>query len=222
MARLRPSAATAVLVVVAVVGVAMLAVSPALLLGLRGQSDDWGELSDIATTYGAAAAFLSVLALAGVAVSLVFQARETKASRDQALRSLHVDLLKMAMDDAVYRRCWGPFFDSDDPDAQRAQMYTNMIFSHWELMFELNAITEGHLREAVSVVLTGEEGRRFWEGSRSMRASAAGTRRERRFHEIVDEEYLRVPRPGGPTGDQTDGPPVPHRPESQPNPSSGD
>jgi len=192
MSRLRPSAMAAVLVVVAVVGIGVLAVSPALLLALRDQSDDWEQLSDIATTYGAAAAFLSVLALAGVAVSLVFQARETKASREQALRALHVDLLRMAMDDETYRRCWGEFFDSDDPDAQRAQMYTNMIFSHWELMFELNAITEAHLREAASVVLAGEQGRRFWAGARGIRATAAGTRRERQFHRIIDDEYRRL------------------------------
>lgn len=183
---------TVVLVVVALVGAGMLATAPFLLLALRGQTDDWGELGDIATTYGAASAFLSVLALTGVAVSLVFQARETKASREQALRSLHVDLLRMAMDDEVYRRCWGPFFDTDDPDGQRAQMYTNMIVSHWQLMFELNAISEAHLRESAFVVFSGDEGRRFWSGSRAMRAAAADTRRERRFHQILDEEYQRA------------------------------
>jgi hypothetical protein len=178
--------------VIALVGAGMLATAPFLLLALRGQTDDWQELGDIATTYGAASAFLSVLALTGVAASLVFQARETKASREQALRSLHVDLLRMAMDDEVYRRCWGPFFVTDDPDGQRAQMYTNMIVSHWELMFELNAISEAHLREVAFVVFSGEEGRRFWSGSRAMRAKAADTRRERRFHQILDEEYKRA------------------------------
>jgi hypothetical protein len=194
--RIRPSTTTLVLVVAAIVAAGMLAVVPFLLLALRGQTDDWQELGDIATTYGAASAFLSVLALTGVAVSLVFQARETKASREQALRSLHVDLLRMAMDDEVYRRCWGPFFDADDPDGQRAQMYTNMIVSHWELMFELHAISEAHLRESAFTVFSGEEGRRFWSGSRAMREVAADTRRERRFHQILDEEYERaVPAP---------------------------
>ncbi|OHV66823.1 hypothetical protein BCD48_35640 [Pseudofrankia sp. BMG5.36] len=194
------------LVVVAVIGVGALAVAPIILTAVRGQSKDWNELSDIATTYGAAAALLSVLALAGVAVSLVFQARETKASRDQALRSLHVDLLRMAMDDEVYRRCWGDFFDSADPEEQRAQLYVNMIFSHWELMFELNALTEVALREAARIVLAGSDGRRFWEGSRDIRAKSASTRRKRRFHEIVDGEYLRLPPP---TSAPTPGPSPP-------------
>jgi hypothetical protein len=202
--RFRPSALTVTLIVVAVIGIGTLAAAPFILLTLRDQTHDWNELSDIATTYGAAAAFLSVLALAGVAVSLIFQARETKANREQALRSLHVDLLKMAMDDEVYRRCWGPFFDSDDPDAQRAQMYTNMIFSHWQLVYELNALSEEHLRQSAFVVLSGDEGHQFWTGARAMRAVAASTKRERRFHEIIEEEYqrataARASAAGGPT-----------------------
>ena len=71
--------------------------------------------------------------------------------------------------DEVYRRCWGGFFNSDDPDVQRAQMYTNMIFSYWESMFELGAITEIHLRQAASIVLVGEEG----HGSGRMPAASA-------------------------------------------------
>jgi hypothetical protein len=202
MTRARVSAMPAALVVVALIGVGALATAPILLTAIRGQSKDWSELSDIATTYGAAAALLSVLALAGVAVSLVFQARETKASRDQALRTLHVDLLRMAMDNEVYRRCWGDFFDSTDPDEQRAQMYVNMIFSHWEMMFELNALSEVALREAAGIVLAGPDGRRFWAGSRDIRAKSASTRRKRHFHAIVDAEYLRLPSstPGTPPG----------------------
>ncbi|MEX5636273.1 DUF6082 family protein [Parafrankia sp. FMc2] len=198
------------LVVVAMIGIGALAAAPLILTAARGQSNDWNELGDIATTYGAAAALLSVLALAGVAVSLVFQARETKASRDQALRSLHVDLLRMAMDDEVYRRCWGEFFDSSDPEEQRAQLYVNMIFSHWELMFELNALTEVALHEAARIVLAGPDGRRFWEGSREIRARSVSSRRKRRFHAIVDEEYLRIASPA----------PVPD-PDSSAPPSAG-
>jgi hypothetical protein len=44
----------------------------------------------------------------------------------------------------------------------------------------------------LSVVFSGDEGRRFWTGSRAMRAVAADTRRERRFHQILDEEYRRA------------------------------
>jgi len=135
----------------------------------------------------------AALALAGATLVVWSQVRRGSAvARDQALRSLHVDLLRMAMDDEIYRRCWGDFFDSVEPDEQRAQLYVNMIFSHWELMFELKALADGALREAARVVLTGPDGSRFWAGSRDIRAKSASTRRKRRFHAIVDEEYRRL------------------------------
>src|SRR5262249_17971419 len=145
------------------------------------------QLSNIATTYGAAAAFLSVLALAGVAVSLIFQARETKANREQSLRVMHMDLMKLAMDDEMYRRCWGPDFSSDDPDEQRAQLYVNMIISHWRLMWELDAITEMHLRTIAAMVFQSDDGRVFWRDSRQARVMSAASRRERRLYDILDE-----------------------------------
>ncbi|WP_007508645.1 MULTISPECIES: DUF6082 family protein [Pseudofrankia] len=156
--------------------------------------------------HGAARALLPAAVLAAAVWSVGLQPGVVRARRDQALRSLHVDLLRMAMDDEVYRRCWGDFFDSADPEQQRAQLYVNMIFSHWELMFELNALTEVALREAAHIVLAGSDGRRFWEGSRDIRAKSASTRRKRRFHEIVDGEYLCLPTPSaGPTPSPTSG-----------------
>lgn len=159
------------------------------------ESVDWGQLSNVGQTYGAASAFLAGLALIGVAASLFLQAKEAKATREQALRMLHGELMKMAMDDPLYRACWGGFFTSDDEDAQRAHMYVNMIINHWLLMWELNSITERHLREISRVVLSGEIGHRFWTAGRKLRMVSAGTERERRFNEILDDEYSKVSKP---------------------------
>lgn len=166
--------------------------SPFFLDVLKSRRDDWVELSNIGQTYGVASALLSVFALIGVSFSLILQARETKAAREQSLRALHSDLMKMAMDDPVYRACWGAFFSSEEEDAQKAHMYTNMIFNHWLLMWELRAITETHLREISRTVLEGPIGRKFWRDVRELRISSAGTRRERRFNQIIDEEYRKA------------------------------
>lgn len=80
------------------VSVIMVAVSPIALDLFGGSVNSWARRGDIGQTYGAAAALLSVLALGGVAVSLVLQARESKANREHASRLIHTDLLKMAMD----------------------------------------------------------------------------------------------------------------------------
>jgi Family of unknown function (DUF6082) len=97
-----------VLLLVAVVTAALVGLTPVALTVFRGDQTNWERLSYIGQTYGAASALLSALALVGIAVTLVLQARDTKVSREQGQRILHVGLLKMAMDNPLYRRCWGP------------------------------------------------------------------------------------------------------------------
>jgi ABC-type sulfate transport system permease subunit len=92
-----------VLLIIAIVGAfGGVALSPAVIGHVSNTSDaQWQRLSNIGQTYGAASAMLSVLALIGVAISLILQSRETRAAREQARRALHFELLKMAMDQGL-------------------------------------------------------------------------------------------------------------------------
>ncbi|WP_424534621.1 DUF6082 family protein [Sphaerisporangium viridialbum] len=188
----RQALITILLLIVIILISALVALSPLALSLLDGQAADWERLSFIGQTYGAASAILSVLALIGVSVSLLLQAREAKATREQALRMLHADLMKMAMEDPLYRRAWGPFFESDDNDGPREHMYVNLIVSQWAMEYELRTITEEHLRSIANVLLSGPAGRRYWHTVRELRITSTSTRRERRLHEILDEEYRRT------------------------------
>jgi hypothetical protein len=183
---------TILLLIVIVLISTLVALSPLALNWLDGRAGDWERLSFIGQTYGAASAILSVLALIGVSVSLLLQAREAKATREQALRMLHADLMKMAMEDPLYRRAWGPFFESDDNDGPREHMYVNLIVSQWAMEYELRTITDDHLRSIAHVLFSGPAGRRYWHNVRDLRITSSSTRRERRFHEILDEEYGRA------------------------------
>jgi hypothetical protein len=180
---------TTLLVLVIILVSGIVAVSPFALGLLDQQQRDWEQLSWIGQTYGAASALLSVFALIGITVSLFMQAREASAAREQALRAIHTELLQMAMDDEVYRRCWGPFFASEDPVAQREHTYVNLIISNWQMQYEVRVFSEQHLRSAAHILFSGEVGQRFWAEVRDLRISTSSTRRERRFHEILDEEY---------------------------------
>ena len=184
------------LVILALLG--FVVISPFFLAPLNDQTTDWSKLSDIGQTYGAASAVLAAFALTGVALSLILQAREAKASRGQTLRALHTDLMRMAMEDPVYRACWGSFFTSDNTDEQRAHMYVNMIVNHWLMMWELRPITEAHLRSIAGVVLAGPISWRFWTDARQRRLLSAATWRERHFNRILDEVYRTVPAPSLP------------------------
>jgi hypothetical protein len=180
------------IVVTILIILAFIVLSPAVLGLLSGDSSYWTRLGNIGQTYGAASTLISVLALTGVAGSLFFQAREAKANRDQALRSLHLDLMKMAMEDETYARAWGPFFDNGDHQAQRQHMYVNLIIEHWRMMCEFGSMTEEHLRSVAHVVFQGEPGRRFWANGRELRMRSSGSAFERRFHQVLDEEYRKA------------------------------
>jgi hypothetical protein len=151
---------------------------------------DWSVLGNVGQAYGAASAILAALALIGVVGSLLLQAREAKANREQTLRSLHADLLMTAIEKPEFLPCWGPVGDTTDPEWVRKHIYTNLIVSHWQLMWELGALTEAHLEVLLEQFFAGAVGRRFWSEARGPRLKAETSRRARRFTRTVDRIYV--------------------------------
>lgn len=190
-----------------VIAVGLVALSP-FALDVFGNSRAWTERSEIGQTYGAAAALLSVLALVGISVSLILQAREAKAAREHASRVTHSELLQMAIEDPVYRECWGPVDHSRSERELQQHIYTNLIVSYWQSRFELGMFSEAHLRAGASEMFAAVPGRRFWAATRNVRRETAQTRRARRFHRILDEEYDRAIAAGPPTADRPSAPQV--------------
>jgi hypothetical protein len=186
--------ATLALIVVSIFGtLSIVFLSPLALTWLpEDYGTDWSKLSNIGQTYGVASAILAVLALAGVAVSLLLQQREAKAAREQALRGLHVDLLRMALDEDAFLECWGNIGVSEDRLWHRQHIYLNLVVSHWQLMWEIGAMNEAHLRLAAAQIFGGPLGRRFWAEVRTPRPAVEIGRRASRFHAIIEDEYQRA------------------------------
>lgn len=197
------------LILVVVLSVSLIGVSPLALDAFRGSTSHWDRLSSIGQTYGAASAVLSVLAVIGVAVTLVLQARESRAIRLQAIRESHTRLLEMAMNDPELNKVWGPSGLADPFVLQRQNMYANMIISQWEMSYATRTLTDDHLRLLAAEFLAGTIGRDFWALARRARLDTSESKLHRRFHEIIDEEYQRLcdtpaippPDPGEPSGD---------------------
>jgi len=80
MRRLRLPARRGVLVTLIMLGciliIGLVIFSPVALTGLQNFNRNWSELSNIGQTYGAISALISSLALGGVIVSLLYQARD--------------------------------------------------------------------------------------------------------------------------------------------------
>ncbi|MCX5560416.1 DUF6082 family protein [Streptomyces sp. NBC_00038] len=113
-----------------------------------------------------------------VRIALVFQARESKASREQ-----------------------GRLDANTSKEARRRHLCLNLVPSRWEMMYELGALTDGRLWQAADSIFRAAPGCAFWAASRDTRSDAAGTRRARRFHQLVDESHARfATSPPGPPG----------------------
>jgi hypothetical protein len=190
-----------IVLIAAIIG--LVAASP-LALDVFGDNPAWTRRSEIGQTYGAAAALLSVLALVGIAASLLVQINEAKIAREQTSRAMHYELLRMALDDPLYRECWGQTRSVEDEAEIRQHIYTNLIVSYWQSRYELRTFNEAHVRAGAADLFSGTPGRRFWSRTRETRFKTSQTRRARHFHRILDNEYHRAvatgpatPSPGG-------------------------
>lgn len=176
----------------AAVSASLVGLSPLMLDVFRGGSGYWERLSFIGQTYGAASALLSVFAIIGVTVTLIYQAREVKVAREEARRNAIGDLLKMAMEDPDFNECWGPTGLDESFKDQRQHMYVNMILSQWQMSYETGALGEKRLRVIAEEMFLGRVGRKFWKDAREIRLATTENKRAQRFHEVLDEAYQKV------------------------------
>ncbi|TDC82578.1 hypothetical protein E1285_30485 [Actinomadura sp. 7K507] len=160
------------------------------MLTFDGSATRWERL-----TLGAVSAVVAAVALVGIVATLIFQARETKIAREEARRIAIAELLKMAMDDPDLDEAWGPVPAGEDRKARRQLMYINMIISEWQVSFETKALPEVRLRAISREMFSAHPGRAYWREARQVRTSTSETKRARRFHQILDDEYNRAPAP---------------------------
>jgi len=133
---------------------------------------NWMNLSNVGQTYGAVSALLTALALGGVVISLLYQARDVKTGREQASRTFHHELLRMEMEDPFYMDImaapWGSQVGLTDYDSLRENHFVHMWVSYWEGQYMLGEISDSTIRYfATSELFTSPAGRRYWSVTRS-------------------------------------------------------
>jgi Family of unknown function (DUF6082) len=177
---------------VAVVGLGLVLTLPLLLQRFDAiYGLNWPRLSEIGQTFGAASAILSALALGGIGISLFLQAGQAKADRIQSIREFHLELLQMTIGDL---ELFGPCLGSFGPptlDGKRQHLFMVIVMNYAWMGYESGTISEQSLRgEVLKKMFQGEIGRQYWNEIRPIAPLARrGTRRSRRFFEIVQEEY---------------------------------
>lgn len=161
---------------------------PPALHAIAGMS--WSRLSEIGQAYGTLAAALTALTLGMLAVSIFLQARDARIAQEHGTRTLHLELVQMAIDDPRL----GLWSLSSKTETRR-QRYFNLWLMLWKTMYRLGDMTEGDLRLTLRRDLfparSDAFGQRMWQRSREAYLTNVRGRREQRFFDIVDDEYRR-------------------------------
>jgi hypothetical protein len=134
---------------------------------------------------------ISSIALLGVAMSLLLQARQLRTSQIQATRAAQIELIKFALDN--------PAMTDELAGPHDSATFVNDTFRNWyvtylSLGYENRALSKSRLQSLVGVLLEAESSRRWWAAVRRTYDDGATSRREREFFSIVDGEFQRVSR----------------------------
>jgi hypothetical protein len=179
---------TVLIVITTLTGLTLVGISPIALRSLANiHGVNWAKLSNVGQAYGTISALLVVLGLSGVAITVLLQVRESRHGRVQAARNRQHDLVKMAMDDPAYMAVMGPGGNFDE---RRQTSYANLWIQFWLMLWEFGDLSEAELRKVLARELFGSTaGRSSWERFRSVRIRDFEKKKDRRFYDILDQEY---------------------------------
>jgi hypothetical protein len=181
--------------IVCLIALVLVIFSPFAITRLEGLSKDWAELSNIGSTYGGISALISSIALGAVVISLLYQARAGHTAREQSIRSLQQQLIRMEMEDPTLMTAmgapWGLPIPAESANI-RAHLYIHMWTTFWAGNYVVGELTGPAVRKLVrSELFNSNAGREYWT---TIRENVLSTNegKYRHFARIVDEEYWKV------------------------------
>ncbi|MFD7874467.1 DUF6082 family protein [Streptomyces sp. NPDC059766] len=165
--------------------------TPFVLAAVAPSNTDWGKLSDISQAYGAVSVVLSAIALAGVALSLLYQVRQTRTSNEQAIRDGHLQLATLALSDPDLLQAWSPPVAPITLKRHQQHLITSLALGELLQRFRIGHLSIEKLAVKLDGHFRGEIAREQWEreGSGWRSTMEAGDRRDRAFVRLVDERY---------------------------------
>ncbi|BCB86360.1 hypothetical protein Psuf_036730 [Phytohabitans suffuscus] len=157
-----------------------------------GGSATWADRANIGDSFGVINAIVSGLALAALIITLRLQSRELALQRaelamqreslersrvelnhsaEASLRMLHVDLIRMSIDDASLAAVWPPLEPGASHEKERQYLYANLVFQHVWLGMWMGDHTDEQLHRRLRYIFTSPLMREYWRAASSARAS---------------------------------------------------
>src|SRR5260370_23403116 len=147
---------------------------------MRTRGIDWTGLSNIGQTYGAASAVLSAVALLGVSVSLLVQARQARTERIRITHDRHMELLHIMLESP---EVYYPVLSMRKQSAidTKRHLFSTMFMNYASIGFRMGVFSEEDLRaDMLQPAFEGETMRKWWIiARRYWRSRAAQDRKDR-------------------------------------------
>jgi hypothetical protein len=177
----------------------MLLASPFALDRLASATGvDWASLADVGDAYGSAVALLTAASLLVLAVSVAVQARSARISSEATVRMLHVEMVRFVMDDPSLLQVEGAGWagTAGPPGEIRRWVYANMQLGLLRSFHALKELPAAELRMQMAARFTSRISREHWEFNRTWFQASERNRHDRRFDEVVEEEYQKAVQAG--------------------------
>lgn len=195
------SAKVGLAIAVGLVAVVLMVCGPLIfLLGLDdAELDRWADIGQAVSPVGI---FFSGIAFLGIAGALLMQGRELGNQREElaiarqeqarsselAMRQLHNDLIKMAIEDSELRSVWPA--PAPGHQSTRKDHYCNLILNLQKVAYETRTIELQEFRDALRFLMTSPDMCAFWGRTRSARVSVTESDdAEDTFTSEVDTAY---------------------------------
>ncbi|PKV88434.1 DUF6082 family protein [Streptomyces sp. TLI_146] len=224
--RLRSTAKFALWTAATLAGTALVSAAAVLVSGWlidtvqrrEGGLDRAEGRSQIGNYFGAASAVFSGLAFLILVVALLLQYQELRMQRTELadqreeltqsrqelhrsaeanMRSLHVQLTRMAMEDPSLAAVWNGF-PGIPHEEERQYLFANLTFGHLLLARQWGSYSDDELRVHARSLRSSEPYRRYWALSRDAKFALPGDSHERKLAELIDEEIRTTPGPPAP------------------------
>ncbi|HET9172196.1 MAG TPA: DUF6082 family protein [Actinospica sp.] len=124
---------------------------------------------------------------------------ELHRSAEADIRTLHMRLIQMSMDDEDLAAVWPQYQGPVSPVRARQHNYSNLIIQHQRMLYELGYLDREDVLGVLRYLFTSALMRSFWEGQMVARQVIRLDARDAAFYEIADTAFRDSAPPEPPT-----------------------
>jgi hypothetical protein len=144
------------------------------------------------STLSIIATIVSSVALIGVIAGLILQNRQVRANQIQVMREMHLELMKIGMDNP---KLAASIYDDTSAEDFPRSSFLNFILKFWETGYGLNTLSRKSIEYQATRLFSSEYVRTYWKDAlRTGFEADAETKSEKEFFMMVDSAFQNVTR----------------------------